>query len=126
MVRAVSIQRIVLTVILATLFSLEATAAPTTQCFSDMNYHKVEADYVGFNICLMEHRGGVSVVFQEAAGMLEAPLLIEGEVVKGKLRFQLPDSALTPGTWEAVFNRQGMVVTNPVGNVYQLKKKSVW
>jgi hypothetical protein len=112
--------------VLTPLFSINAIAATPVRCFSDMTYHKVEGDYVGFNICLVEHRGGMSVIFQEAAGFLEAPILIEGQVRKDKLSFELPAMALTPGIWKADIERARMVITNPAGNVYRLKQKTGW
>ena len=106
---------------LALVFSLGSMAAPTVRCFSDMTHHSVENDYIGINICLMGHRGGVTVIFQEAAGFLEAPVLIEGQFIKDRLTFELPSSALTPGLWKATISKRGMLINNPAGNIYRLK-----
>lgn len=108
------------------MWSAHACADQTARCFSDMTYHQTEGDIVGLTICLMSHRGGVSVIHQEAAGMLEAPLLIEGQIENGKLTFKLPSTALTPGKWEALLKKREIVVRNPAGNTYSLKQKATW
>jgi len=69
----------------------------------------------------MEYRRGLAVIFQEAEGSLEIPMLIEGRVANGRLTFELPPSAITPGEWKAAVTKRGMVITNPAGNIYRLK-----
>ena len=108
------------------MWSAHACADQNARCFSDMAYHKTEGDIVGLTICLMSHRGGVSVIHQEAAGKLETPLLTEGQFENGKLTFKLPSTALTPGTWEALLKKREIVVRNPAGNTYRLKQRATW
>lgn len=112
-----------LVALLSTLASAsEGRGSTPVKCFSDMTMHPVERDYVGFVVVLLEHRKGVSVVFQEGAGALEAPLLVEGKIDAGRISFDLPPSALTPGTWNALLRGKKLVVTNPAGNKFTLKQ----
>lgn len=100
----------------------ESGATMPMKCFTDMSFHQLERDYVGYVVLLLEHRKGVSVVFQEGAGALEAPLLVDGRFEKGEIVFNLPSSALTPGRWVGQLRGKTLVVINPAGNSFTLKQ----
>ena len=60
------------------LTTASGAAAPPqpVRSFSDVTLEKTEGDYVGYTVILMQHRGGATIVFQEALAGVKGLLAV--------------------------------------------------
>jgi len=74
-----------------------------------MNFIPEAGDLVGIELQIIYSRGGYSVLFQDAEGVLRKPYLVDAAINHDKIEFILPERNGYSGKFIGVLTKSGLI-----------------
>ena len=108
--------------------------ASTTGVYSDMCYSERSGDIGGMEIFVVKSSGEYYVLFQNAQGTVEKPVLVKAKVENCIIEFELPENGLLiSGKFKGVIDKNGIKgrfegygKTSSYSNVILKRQTSFW
>jgi hypothetical protein len=95
------------------------------QIYSDLGYLSSESEFYGLQVVLIPDFFGGKILWRSADGHINPPILLNGQLLNGKIRVTIPEGNDDSGEWVLSFRGDQMIAEGPRGLHFEMHRLKI-